>query len=81
MKGITKVYGHEIFKFTDTTLYAVIPFDKEVMGSVKRGDVQDKAVKESVKKTDDKVFSAIFDRYRQHRFYNFSRQPPASSVG
>jgi len=41
MRGITKVYDPEIFKFTDTTLYAVIPFDKEVMKSMNRGSIQE----------------------------------------
>jgi predicted HTH transcriptional regulator len=49
MRGITRVYDPQIFKFTDTTLYAVIPFDKEVMKS--RGNVQGEEAKKSVEKS------------------------------
>jgi predicted HTH transcriptional regulator len=57
MRGIVEVYGRKIFEFTENSLYVNIPFDKEVMKSVKKSN--EKGVKNPVEKTSMKIISLI----------------------
>jgi hypothetical protein len=49
MRGIVEVYGRKIFEFTENTLYVNIPFDKEVMESAKRVDIQEETTRKQPK--------------------------------